>query len=134
MQIKTGDIVYVDLPNNIGHQQGGRRYGVVVSNNIGNCNSPTIEILPSTTKRNDTQPTHAFFQAGEIVGLNYDTVFEAEAKWTINKFQVIRIVGHLSAHQMERIAEAMVYATPCVMAAFYNGVHKTAKFKYVAGR
>lgn len=132
--IRTGDIVYVDLPNSIGHQQGGRRYGVVVSNNIGNCNSPTIEILPSTTKRDDHQPTHAFFAAGELSCLRYDTVFEAESKWTINKFQVINVVGHMNPKQMQRIAESMIYATPCIVAAFYNGVHKNPKFKYIASR
>lgn len=134
MQIKTGDIVYVDLPNNIGHQQGGRRYGVVVSNNIGNCNSPTVEILPSTTKRTGNMPTHAVFAAGEIKELSKPTVFEAESKWTINKFQILKVVSHLNKEQMNRIAEAMIYATPCIVSAFYNGVHETPKFQYIASR
>lgn len=51
MKIKTGDVVYVNLPNNIGSQQGGERYAVVVSNNVGNKYSPTVEILPATTQR-----------------------------------------------------------------------------------
>lgn len=132
MNIRTGDVVLCDLPNNIGHQQGGTRYGVVVSNNIGNKLSPTVEILPSTTKRTGSQPTHAFFRAGEISGVPYDTTFEAESKWTINKFQILKVVSHLSEEQLERIAEAMIYATPCILSAFENGVYKTQKFQYVS--
>ena len=48
MNVKTGDVVRITLPNAIGHQQGGERYAVVVSNNIGNKVSPTVEVLPGT--------------------------------------------------------------------------------------
>lgn len=49
----TGDLVLVDLSNNIGHQQGGKRPAVIVSNNVGNAVSPMVEVLPLTTKRNN---------------------------------------------------------------------------------
>lgn len=131
-EIKTGDVVRITLPNAIGHQQGGERYGVVVSNNIGNKNSPTVEILPGTTKRdNSTLPTHAHFEAGEIIGLSQNTTFEAESKWVINKFQIIEIVGHLNNDQLEKIAAAMIMATPLVIKAFESGVHKTQRFQKI---
>ena len=41
----TGDLVLVDLSNNIGHQQGGKRPAVIVSNNVGNAVSPMVEVL-----------------------------------------------------------------------------------------
>lgn len=130
--VKTGDVVLVTIPNSIGHQQGGTRYAVVVSNNIGNSKSPTVEVLPSTTKRDGKMPTHAMFKAGEIEGLNRDTVFEAESKWTVNKFQILQVITSLTEEQMKRIAEAMLYATPCIIVAFENGIHLTEKFKKIS--
>jgi mRNA-degrading endonuclease toxin of MazEF toxin-antitoxin module len=132
MNVKTGDVIRITLPNAIGHQQGGERYAVVVSNNIGNKVSPTVEVLPGTTKRDDsTLPTHAHFKAGEIQGLPRNTTFEAESQWVINKFQIIEIVGHLSDKQLERIATAMIMATPLVLKAFESNVHKTQRFQKI---
>ena len=41
---RTGDIVLVDFANSIGHQQGGKRPAVIVSNNVGNNMSSMLEI------------------------------------------------------------------------------------------
>lgn len=132
INVKTGDVVLVSLPNAIGHQQGGTRYAVVVSNNIGNRNSPTVEIIPGTTKRNNsTQPTHAHFKAGEIAGLKQDTTFEAESKWIINKYQIMKIVSKLTEPQLEKIAIAMLMATPMVIKAFDKNIHTTKQFQKV---
>lgn len=131
---KTGDIVLVNLSNSIGHQQGGTRYAVVVSNNVGNNYSRTLEVLPGTTKRNEKSlPTHAKFVSGEIKGLPEDTVFEAEQKITVNKFQVVKKIGRMTEEHMERIAIAMAYATPIVIKAFLLGLHNTEKFQRVMG-
>lgn len=132
MKLRTGDVVWIRIDNAIGCQQNGSRYGVVISNNIGNKFSPTVEILPGTTQRNDSkQPTHAKFLAGEVEGLKRDTVFEAESIWTVNKFQIKRVVGRLTNDQMKRIAEAIVYQIPIVSAAFDNGITKTEKFQKI---
>ena len=60
INVKTGDVLLVDLSNAIGHQQGGTRYAVVVSNNLGNRVSPTVEILPVITAL--CRPTHILKQ------------------------------------------------------------------------
>lgn len=132
VEFKTGDVIVVNIPNGIGHQQKGIRAAVIVSNNIGNKKSPMLEILPGTTKRNNsTLPTHAHFVAGEC-GLKEDTVFEAESKWTINKYQVIKKIGKMNDDQLERIAMAMVYAVPIVQIAFTKGIQHEEKFQRVA--
>ena len=132
MNIKTGDVLLVDLSNAIGHQQGGTRYAVVVSNNIGNMKSPTIEVLPGTSQRNNSKlPTHAHFEPGEINGLPRGTTFEAESKWIINKFQIIKHVAHLTDAQLDKIAEAMLCATPLVLRAVENGVCESPKFQKI---
>lgn len=129
---KTGDVVLVNIPNGIGHQQSGTRVAVIVSNNIGNKNSPMVEILPGTTKRCDSSlPTHAHFTAGEC-GLMYDTVFEAESKWVVNKFQIIKTIGKMDTGQLERIAVAMLYAVPMVCMALNSDIQKDERFLKIA--
>lgn len=129
---KTGDLVLVELKNNIGHQQGGVRPAVIVSNNIGNKVSPMVEILPLTTKRIQSKiPTHVDFAADEVEGLAKDSTVEAESKWVINKFQIMKKLGRFTDEQLERIACAMVYATPIVMKAFELGIQDTNLFKRI---
>lgn len=130
---KTGDLVLVELTNNIGHQQGGVRPAVIVSNNIGNKVSPMVEILPLTTKRiRSNIPTHVDFSAEDVEGLAKDSTVEAESKWVINKFQIVKKLGRFTDEQLERIACAMVYATPIVMKAFELGIQDTNLFKRIS--
>lgn len=123
----------MNFSNSIGHQQGGIRPAVVVSNNVGNNVSPMIEVLPITTKRGSSVlPTHAKFYSGEVDCLKYDSTVEAESKWVINKWQVIKQMGSFSEEQLDRIATAMVYATPIVIKAFKNGIHNTKTFQKIS--
>lgn len=134
--VRAGDVLLIAIPNYLGHQQGGTRYGVVVSNNIGNKYSPTIKVVLSTSnesKYNDKkQSTHAKFRAGEVDGLNKDTVFMAESELVINKFQIIKKVGELNEEQLLRIAIAKAFADPLVLMAFNSGIQDTSKFQNVA--
>lgn len=112
LELRTGDVVYADFPNGIGSQQKGRRYAVIVSNNVGNTMSQTVQVLPATTKRGrSSMPTHAHFNKGEC-GLPQDTVFLGEQAVTINKFQIIRVIDRMTSNQMMRIAKALLYAIP----------------------
>lgn len=130
---RTGDIVIVKLSNNIGHQQGGVRPAIVVSNNIGNKYSHTIKVLPGTTKRGGSNlPTHVHFSSSEVTCLTQDTTFEAESSWVINKFQVVKKIGTLSETQLYKVAEAMAYDTPLIVMAFENHIQNTENFQRVA--
>jgi len=126
---KTGNIVLVEIPNNIGHQQGGTRPAVIVSNNIGNTLSPTIKVLPITTKRSSSkQPTHVHFKRGEVSGLIKDSTVEAESTWVINKWQVKKVLGSFNDEQLDKIAYAMVFAEPIVARAFSIGIQDDENF------
>jgi Growth inhibitor len=127
-----GDIVLVEIPNNIGHQQGGIRPCVIVSNNIGNEISPMIKVLPITTKRRkSTQPTHVHFNKDEVDGLLMDSTVEAESTWVVNKWQVKKTLGQFTDEQLDRIACAMVYADPIVARAFNMGILDEATFAHI---
>ena len=125
---RMGDIVLVEIPNNIGHQQGGTRPCVIVSNNIGNEVSPMIKVLPITSRRYGSgQPTHVHFKMGEVDGLLKDSTVEAE----VNKWQVKRLLGKFNDEQLDRIAYAMVFADPIVARVLDSGLIETAEFKRI---
>ena len=129
---KTGDIILVDFSNGIGHQQKGIRPALIVSNNIGNTFSPVLEVLPITTKRTKSKlPTHVHISPTKENGLSMNSTIEAEGKIPVNKFQVKRHLGRISDGDLERVAFAMVYATPIILHAFNNGVQNTEDFKKV---
>lgn len=129
---KMGEIVLVEISNNIGHQQGGIRPAVIVSNNVGNTFSPMIKVLPITTKRyKSKQPTHVQFKGEEVNGLDRDSTVEAESTWVINKWQVKKKLGKFNDEQLNKIAYAMVFATPLVARAFEDGIQYDDSFKRV---
>lgn len=125
---RTGDVIYADFSNGIGSQQKGKRYAVIISNNVGNCFSSTVQVLPATTKRNSsTLPTHAHFNKGEC-SLPQDTVFLAEQAVTINKFQIIRVLDKMTENQLRRISKALLCAVP-ITAAVVSEVVNTPQFQ-----
>lgn len=129
---KMGEIVLVEIPNNIGHQQGGTRPAVIVSNNVGNTFSPMIKVLPITTKRQKSkQPTHVQFKGEEVDGLDRDSTVEAESAWVINKWQVKKRLGKFNDAQLDKIACAMVFATPLVARAFAAGIQHDGAFQRI---
>ena len=131
--LRTGDIIIINVENNIGSQQGGIRPAIIVSNNIGNKHSNTIKVLPGTTKRNNsTLPTHVHFSTSEVTCLSRDTTFEAESSWVINKFQIIKKIGTLTETQLNRVAIAMAYDTPLVLLAFQNNIQNTETFQKIS--
>lgn len=132
IEYKTGDIILVDFSNGIGHQQKGIRPALIVSNNIGNMFSPVLEVLPITTKRTKSKlPTHVNIAPTKENGLSMLSTIEAEGKIPVNKFQVKKHLGKISDADLERVAFAMVYATPIILQAFNNGVQDTDDFKRV---
>ncbi|MCI8472474.1 MAG: type II toxin-antitoxin system PemK/MazF family toxin [Clostridiales bacterium] len=59
--MKRGDIFYADLNPVIGSEQGSRRPVLIISNDIGNTHSPTVIIVPITSRVHTKAklPTHA---------------------------------------------------------------------------
>ncbi|RKJ75626.1 type II toxin-antitoxin system PemK/MazF family toxin [Butyricicoccus sp. 1XD8-22] len=128
---KCGDIVRVKL-SGTGHIQTGERYGVIVSNNVGNQNAPIYTLVPFTTRRkNLKQPTHCFFSAGEG-GLPMASMLLGEQLIPINKEDVLGKVGEFNDWQMEQVAIAIAMSIPVVLKAFKANVHQTDIFRKIS--
>lgn len=113
LEIKERDVIYAYIPNAIGHQQGGARYFLVVSNNMGNRYSGMVRGIAFTTRPKKPLPTHVPYQAGEG-GLPKDSILLSECIWDINKEQIIKVVGSFDESQMQRAAEGTVVMIPFV--------------------
>lgn len=102
-----GDVFYVKLKQN-GHIQGGDRPAIIIQNNIGNKYSPTVNIIPLSTKIEKAKhlPMHVNVYKADACGLDEDSVALVEQIQTINKSQLINKVAVVSRDCLKKIKAA----------------------------
>ena len=110
---KFGELYFADLQAS-GSVQGGRRPVLIVQNDIGNRHSPTVEIIPlsSRTQKADYMPTHVTIQASEENGLSKNSVVLAEQVQTINRTQLKTLLGQLAHCDLVMIGRARRIQSP----------------------
>ncbi|MCR5558386.1 MAG: type II toxin-antitoxin system PemK/MazF family toxin [Butyrivibrio sp.] len=107
-EVKRGDIYLADLGDNLGSVQRGECPVIIVQNNRGNIYSPTVTVIPITTKihRSKGYPTHAILD--HMGGLSEASASMAEQITTINKGSLKKYLGSLSESFMKtRINKTM---------------------------
>lgn len=107
---QTGQIYWVNL-NGEGHIQNGWHPGIIVQCNKGNKHSPTIAIVPVTSKRKTSLPTHVYIQAG-LFGLSKPSIAQCEGQRIVSKDQIGDYIGMVSAEFMKKIAIGCLINTP----------------------
>ena len=107
IQIKRGDIVYIDLGKlHNGSIQDGYRPCVIIQNDIGNKYSPCVIVCPLTSRGKKPMPTHV--DVGIEDGLYSDSVVLCEQIQTRCKSEIkTRAILHLSDDKMEEINKAL---------------------------
>lgn len=100
MDIRRGDIWYVDYEKSIGHEQRGKRPAIVVSNDVGNEYSPIVEVVWLTTAEKKMLPTHVRI-AGAGTAL-------CEQIQTIDKDRLVEFKKCCTDKEMMRINKAMM--------------------------
>jgi mRNA interferase MazF len=98
--ITRGDVYYADLPDGQGSEQQGCRPIVVLQNNVGNKNSPTVVVAAITSKIcKNNMPTHI-----EIVGyLPQKSVVLLEQIFTLDKHRIKNYIATLDENLMTQI-------------------------------
>lgn len=105
--INRGDICLVDFGTANGCVQGGLRPAIVIQNNIGNHFSPTILVVPLTSRLNKSYlPTHVFIPSGNG-GLKTNSLALTEQIQTVNKTQISKIIGFLNSIIINKIEHAI---------------------------
>lgn len=75
IDVKRGEVIYMDLSGNLGSEQGSVRPCLVVSNNIGNKYGDTIIVIPIGHKKNGRMmSTHISIKENMFNSLNGGTV------------------------------------------------------------
>ena len=103
--IKRGDIFYANLNPVVGSEQGDTRPCLVVQNNVGNQHSPTVVIIPLTSSKKATQPTHA--EILRIDGLALDSIALAEQIRTIDRKRLDGYIGQIDSGTQVAVDSAL---------------------------
>lgn len=105
MKVLRGQIYLADLQHNSGSEQGGIRPVLVIQNNVGNKFSPTIIVVPITSKSKKYIPTH--IDVGTDGGLVKDSLVLCEQISVLDKRHLIKYIGTLSQSTMDKINQGI---------------------------
>ncbi len=98
MQIARGDVFLVSLDPVVGSEQGKTRPAVVVQNNVGNEFSPTIIVVPLTSKMKNIYPTDAFVGSSKALCSQIRTV---------DKSRIVKKLSSLNAFELRLVDDAL---------------------------
>lgn len=101
-----GDVYYADLGKQIGSVQRGYRPVIIIQNNKGNLNGPTLVVVPvSTELKRMHMPVHV--QLSSDSGLEEESMAMCEQITTINKSQIRSYVCTLPDDDLVNINQAL---------------------------
>lgn len=110
MDIRRGDIVYVDLEPIRGSETGKKRPCLVIQNDVNNEYAPTTITAVITSRRRlekkKKYPTHVWINKAKG-GLKIDSIIQCEQLRTIDKGRIIKKIGHLNDDFMQKVEEAI---------------------------
>lgn len=108
-EVKYGDIFLVDFDGAKYSEQQGKRPAIVVSNNVGNEYSPTILVVPLTTKNKKDLPTHMTI-APQNSGLKEVSTALFEQVKVADKKRIIKKIGKLDSSLLTSIKNHLTNA------------------------
>ena len=105
--IWRGDIYRVDFGQGRGSEQGGLRPAVIVQNNVGNWASPTVIVVPLTSRvfSKSVLPTHSLVTADS--GVENTSLALTEQVRTVDKRRLHEYIGHLNQAHMNELDIAL---------------------------
>ena len=108
--MKRGELYYADLDPVIGSEQGGMRHVLIIQNDLGNRFSPTVIILPLTSKINNTPlRTHVPLLPPQG-GIKKPSIILCEQVRTLEKSRLLGRLGALSREKMALVEKALAAA------------------------
>ena len=107
INIKRGQLIWVDFKERSGSCQNGKRPAVVIQNNVGNRFSTTTTVIPITTKDKNNLPVHTKLTKSYDIA-NKGDVIMAEQLTVIDKSQILKIGDVLDITDIKAIEKAML--------------------------
>lgn len=103
MEIKRGDIWYVDKSYYTGSEQASGRPAIIVSNDKNNENSDTVEVVYLTTQPKKDLPTHVVIRSAPK-----ESIAICEQITTVAKERIGSFIGNVTEAEMMNIEIAML--------------------------
>ncbi len=104
--IKRGSIFYFDLKTGVGSEQNGLRPVMIVQNDKGNTYSPTVIVVPITSKpKKYYLPTHVYI--GKQFGLPEESMLLIEHIRTVDKKRLLGFIGIADTEFMHKVDNAL---------------------------
>ena len=105
--MRRGDVYRADLDPVLGSEQGGVRPVLIVQNDLGNQSSPTVIVVPLTSRRKRPgQPTHVLVEPPEG-RLSQPSPVLCEQVRTLEKTSLKAYLGNVSRETLTRVEAAL---------------------------
>ena len=103
LECHCGEIYYIRSISAVGCEQYGDRPGIIVSNEMNNRHSDTVEVVYLTTKRKKPLPTHV-----RINSAKYPSTALCEQITTVAKERLDDYIGKLSVYEERALDAALM--------------------------
>ena len=108
--MKRGEIYYANLDPVIGSEQGGIRPVLIIQNDLGNRFSPTVIVLPLTSRMGKANlPTHVPIMPPQG-GIRKPSLILCEQVRTLEKSRLTGYLGALPGEKMQMVERALSLA------------------------
>ncbi|HEX9942284.1 MAG TPA: type II toxin-antitoxin system PemK/MazF family toxin [Thermoanaerobaculia bacterium] len=104
--IRRGDVFLVNLDPVIGSEIGKMRPAVVLQNDLANRTSPTVTVVPISSKVDRVFPFQVRIPAGEG-GLERDSKVLCEQIRTLSRRRLLQHLGTLAPQRLDEIRAAL---------------------------
>ena len=122
MHLRKGDVIYVAFSPAIGSEQAGTLKAVVIQNDVGNKNSPTVIVaaITSVLKRKNL-PTHVFLFATKYKFIDRDSTLMLEQVRTIDRVRFSgNVIGRLGEDDMVELDRALISSIGLAHSLIHN--------------
>jgi len=110
-----GEIYYIMPGEAIGSEMYGGRPGIIVSNEMNNRYSPTVEVVYLTGKPKKPLPTHV-----RINSAKYPSTALCERITTVAKERISSYVGKLSPEEEQALNAALIVSIALPLEPFWD--------------
>ena len=104
---KRGDIYYSNLNPVIGSEQGGTRPVLIISNDVGNKHSPTVNVAHITSRIHNKSKMTTHTINNDFEGLDKNSIILLEQVRTIDKQRLKQYLGMIPDDIVARVDKAL---------------------------
>ena len=104
--IRRGDVYLVQLDPVVGSEVGKTRPAVVLQNDLANRSSPTVTVIPVSSKADRVFPFQVRIPPEEG-GLERESKALCEQIRTVARTRLVQYLGHLPAERLGEIRAAL---------------------------